>query len=103
MDLANDLMASVRDRVSPGGQRTPSGAPVWAELYARLSAAHAARGVLLQEAEAVPVGGFSLWQSKGRTNPSGDVNRNDSADGKGAIANQDDTAGAIKTGGRGLP
>lgn len=103
MDLADDLMASLRDRISPARQRVPYGAPVWAELHARLTAAHAAAGQLLQQAALVPVGGFDLWQSKGRPNPSSVVNRTDLADGKGATGNQDGTAGANKTGGRGLP
>lgn len=100
MDIANDLMANLRSRISPAEQRGASKPPCWAELHARLSAAHAAAGELLHKT-AVPVGGFVQWQSTGRNNPSGRVNLTDLADGKADIGNQVVTAGAIKTGGRG--
>jgi len=58
MELTNDLMASLRARVSPAVS-----APCWTELRARLCAAHAA-GVALSRAAAAtpgPRGGFAEW------------------------------------------
>ena len=101
MDIANDLMANLRSRISTGGQVVPNGTPCWAELHARLSAAHAAAGELLRQSAAAPVGGFVQWQRKGRSNPSCGVNPTNSADRKADIVIEGDTAGAIKTGGRG--
>lgn len=101
MDIANDLMATLRSRVAPRREDVPTGAPAWAELHARLSAAHALAGELLRNSAAAPVGGFVQWQSKGRTNPSCGVNPTSSADRKSAGGMGDRAAGATKTGGRG--
>lgn len=101
MDIANDLMATLRNRVTPRQEGGAHGAPAWSELHGRLSAAHALAGELLRNSATAPVGGFVQWQRKGRTNPSCSVNPISSADGKAADGIVEHTSGATKTGGRG--
>ncbi len=101
MDIANDLMASLRNRITSGTSHAANNAPDWAGLHARLTAAHAAAGELLRKAGAVPIGSFVEWQSKGVSSSSYGVNPNILADGKTDIGNQGAAAGVIKTGCRG--
>ncbi len=101
MDVANDFMASLRNRITPGANLAASKTPDWAGLHARLTAAHAAAGELLRKAGAVPIGSFVEWQSKGDSNSSYGVNPNILADRKTDIGNQGIAAGVTKTGGRG--
>ncbi|MFP5395561.1 MAG: hypothetical protein ACLGHF_05305 [Alphaproteobacteria bacterium] len=101
MDIANDLMARLRGRVSLPRDGVQNGAPDWGELHARLSAAHALAGELLRNSAAAPIGGFVQWQRTGRTNPSCGVNPISSADCKAAAGSGELAAGTTKTGGRG--
>ncbi|MFM5948419.1 MAG: hypothetical protein ACKOPM_04200 [Novosphingobium sp.] len=99
MEIAKDLMASLRDRF---GTRLP--VPVetglaWPDLHARFAAAHAAAGQLGRNEPAL-AGSFELWNLAGG-NTSRSVNRTDLADGKCAQRIDATFAGAITAGGRG--
>lgn len=47
MDIGNDLIGALRDRISAAGPRIAAAHPDWQGLHACCVAAHAARGVLL--------------------------------------------------------
>ena len=100
MELGNDLLEALRQRVAPR-----SGAPDWAVLLARFSAAHAAGRALAQGSGATPAraGDFTLWQAHAGANFNAEqpVNPADSADGKSAEGIEHDTAGGAIAGGRG--
>ncbi|HEX4846639.1 MAG TPA: hypothetical protein VFV30_00725 [Novosphingobium sp.] len=100
MELGNDLLEALRQRVSP-----QSGAPEWAGLHARLSAAHAAARAFAQGSGLVPAraGDFTLWQAHAGSNFNAErpVNPADLADGKSAEGIEHDTAGGAIAGGRG--
>jgi hypothetical protein len=99
MDLTEDLMATLRQRIGP-----VSPAPAWGELHARFRAAHAAAAELSRglAALAEPRGGFSEWRSPATAgNASRAVNRTDLADGKSAQCIDAVIAGQPETGGRG--
>jgi hypothetical protein len=100
MEIAKDLMTSLRSRVTPPGPAGTAGAPAWSELHARFSAAHAAAGELARNLTGVPVGGFGLWQS-GESNSSRPVNPTDLADGKSGQCIEGAIAGNSMIGGRG--
>ncbi|HOB13365.1 MAG TPA: hypothetical protein PK680_03840 [Novosphingobium sp.] len=105
MDIANDLMASLRDRVAPPSPLAEMPTVDWAELHARLSAAHAAAAEIVRSAtgDFVAAGGFANWKAgiSAVGNASRAVNPTDLADGKCAAGIEDFTAGDAKTGGRG--
>lgn len=99
MEFANDLLSSLRGRVSAPPVGAPSGRIDWSELHARLGAAHAAARELALGTGHGPVaaGGFAEWNAGfvagGKSSTS--VNRTDLADGKAAECN--DSAIAEKT------
>jgi hypothetical protein len=99
MEIAKDLMASLRGRFGP--QLTDPVEPglAWPDLHARLTAAHAAAGELAR-GEPVLAGSFEQWNSAGgKTSRS--VNRTDLADGKCAQRIDATFAGTTTAGGRG--
>lgn len=105
MDIAKDLLASLRNRVAIPRAETNSGGIAWTELHARFSAAHAAAAELAGDAgsDFVPAGGFANWKAgfPAGGNASRLVNPTDLADGKPAAGIEGFTAGDAIAGGRG--
>ena len=113
MEFANDLMAALRDRLQPGGERGETAgfadllgpARDWHGLHARLSAAYAVRQELARsDSRGVMLGGgFSDWPPAAcdgvKKTPG--VNLNDSTDGKAPQRITTDTAAQVHVGARG--
>lgn len=100
MDIAPDLIASLRRRVA----ETPriEGRVVWCDLHARLAAGHATGCALAAErlAAVVPVGSFDLWQS-GTKQAFRGINHSDLADCKSADPTDSNIADPSSAGDRG--
>ena len=101
MEFAKDLMATLRDRVSPAQDAGSACGIEWASLHARLTAAHAAHGELARGL--LRDGAFTDWAMTGaaRKNPSRGVNPSDSTDGKGPQGIEDAIAAHFQCSGRG--
>ena len=105
MEFAKDLMATLRDRVSPAQSAGSDGGIEWGSLHARLVAAHAVQGEL---ARSIPHnvlcdGGFTDWALAGGRDPnhSRTVNPADSTDSKGPQGIVDAVAAHLHCSGRG--
>jgi hypothetical protein len=101
MEIADDLMSSLRGQIGTDrGSALPGGID-WHGLHSRLAAAHAARSALAQGGSSVPTvsGGFAVLTETGH--PSRHVNPTDLADGKAPAGNDWAIAGQAMTGGRG--
>ena len=101
MEFAKDLMATLRDRVSPAQSVGSASRIEWAGLHARLAAAHAARRELARGA--LRDGGFTDWafMSAGGPNAFRAVNPADSTSGKGPQGIVGAVAGLPQSSGRG--
>lgn len=97
MEIAKDLIASLRGRLGQPLSDPADAGLIWPDLHARFTAAHAAAGEMAR-AEAFPAGSFEQWNSAGGK-ASRSVNRTDLADGKStqgidaAIADQSNIGG----------
>ncbi|HQV02486.1 MULTISPECIES: hypothetical protein [unclassified Novosphingobium] len=99
MEIAKDLIASLRGRLGPQLPGSVETGLAWSDLHARLTAAHAAAGELGRNGS-VRAGSFEQWNSAG-ANTSRSVNRTDLADGKRAQGMEAAFAGKTTAGGRG--
>jgi len=104
MEIAFDLMTSLRAKVATAVGEAENGAVDWSGLHARLAAAHAARRALQGESRApTATGGFALWTASNAASghASRFVNRTGLVDGKVAAGIEDGVAGQCSAGGRG--
>ena len=97
MEIATDLMASLRERLGTGVSNADYTALDWQGLHARLTAAHAARCAMALASDPLVFGGFSNWQvdrglSEGNSsravNPTDSTKRKTPAGMKGAVATE---------------
>ena len=100
MEIAKDLMATLRNRVSPALSAGSASGIDWAALHARLAAAHAAHGELARGL--LRDGAFTDWALTGArgSNPFRAVNPADSTDGKEPQGIRDAVAGHLQCSGR---
>lgn len=105
MEIAIDLMASLRDRVESASGNAVDGAIDWSALHDRLVAGHALRRELARTDSRAPIqtGGFALWAASAHapSNASRVVNRTDLADGKEPAGIEVGIAELFNDGGRG--
>lgn len=101
MEIATDLLTSLRDRIEFGRDSALIGGFDWSGLHARLAAAHAANAEL-RFGESSPTGArgaFSALRKPDRTSRA--VNPTDLADGKPPAGINCAIAGQAVTGDRG--